>query len=319
MTVPPLPSGQISRLSLDAPHYTDPRPEARIAMRQWVQATFGEPHPELAARTEIRHTPTIARLEAAHRTNWTVKQLLYYGAGNSKIDNQGTLGAAWARVKLQKYRGFNWVGTTHDAQINKIHEVVRYQAGNCGEASAVTFGLLASMNLNAPVMRVKAEGIDHAFVIIGDPRVENKGRIAVADAWPQAPMGHTLRDGKFQVGKTIWAHPPNTPYPLDVDALHTLVTVAPAEIDLLTTKRWGAPVGPTLVERAQCDPLMKLYDQAISITSSAIEYALPNGPVVASLNDMPFSYAQSQERRIKRVLDLAARQPSRDPGPLSPR
>ncbi|MHC8290726.1 RHS repeat domain-containing protein [Pseudomonas sp. XS1P51] len=87
--------------------------------------------------------------------------------------------------------------------INPLGSSLRFGIGNCGEHADVLFNLLASTETHQPVVKVSAgNGVDHAFVVIGDYREPQgrNGKIIVADAWPTFPLPHLADVGMFEVG-----------------------------------------------------------------------------------------------------------------------
>lgn len=58
----------------------------------------------------------------------------------------------------------------------------RFRAGNCGEMAAVNGLLLASSGISEPVAVCSALDGDHAFVMVGDRRIN--GERIYSDAWP---------------------------------------------------------------------------------------------------------------------------------------
>ena len=76
------------------------------------------------------------------------------------------------------------------------------QGGNCGEHGRITYEFLKSLGKGQQITLAAKQGLDHAFVLIGDlsetdgKKNEPDSEIAVADAWPTAP-GPTLWEDHF--------------------------------------------------------------------------------------------------------------------------
>lgn len=71
------------------------------------------------------------------------------------------------------------VACTADSQ---PYRAARFRAGNCGEMAAVNGLLLASSGITEPVAVCSAMDGDHAFVMVGDRRIN--GERIYSDAWP---------------------------------------------------------------------------------------------------------------------------------------
>ena len=126
----------------------------------------------------------------AHVTNLVTKTLLIEGSPNQYVD-------FWR--------------SPHDpeaflAQRDIDHGVkgfVESRTGNCGEHAILAFNLLASTETQQPVFHVKAQGMDHAFTVIGDRRELGDKRVVVVDPWPTFPMVHTADVGEFKIGDIL--------------------------------------------------------------------------------------------------------------------
>ncbi len=68
------------------------------------------------------------------------------------------------------------------------------QGGNCGEYAMVAFDILRQRASGDVVNRCDSEGLDHAYVILGDIAQEADHELVVADAWPTAPTACLWED-----------------------------------------------------------------------------------------------------------------------------
>ncbi|VVO00754.1 RHS repeat-associated core domain-containing protein [Pseudomonas fluorescens] len=135
---------------------------------------------------------TYDSLEHAHLANIITKALLPYGSDNQRLDlwrsplnNMGELQSV-RRVSLEQ----------------RMPVILEYGVGNCKEHADIAFHLLASTQTREPVFRVRAQGADHGFVVIGDKRTLSENKLVVVDPWPTFPMAHTVRAGAFKIGET---------------------------------------------------------------------------------------------------------------------
>lgn len=70
----------------------------------------------------------------------------------------------------------------NSSEDNRPWRAARFRAGNCGEMAAVNGLLLASSGISEPVAVCSALDGDHAFVMVGDRRIN--GERIYSDAWP---------------------------------------------------------------------------------------------------------------------------------------
>ncbi|MEI2266946.1 hypothetical protein [Erwinia sp. CGal63] len=73
----------------------------------------------------------------------------------------------------------------------------RFRAGNCGEMAAVNGLLLASSGISEPVSVCSALDGDHAFVMVGDKRIN--GERIYSDAWPL--YGRADKEQNYELSK----------------------------------------------------------------------------------------------------------------------
>jgi len=70
------------------------------------------------------------------------------------------------------------------------------QGGACVEHASLAYAALATRKIDAPVMRVSDRNVDHAYVVIGDPRDPRWGEknTVVVDPWVRYPTSFTLSE-----------------------------------------------------------------------------------------------------------------------------
>ncbi|MCE2680868.1 MAG: hypothetical protein LW629_10605 [Burkholderiales bacterium] len=269
-----------------------------MGLRDWTIKSF----PESVPQNFVFKTVTDATLQLlvhANQVNWDVKRLLPYGAGNQIVDNVGTQGHAWARVCLQPSRLIHSAGLTHDQQILRVKEPIRFQAGNCGQTSAIAFSLLASMDLNAPVFRVKASDVDHGFVVIGDEREISADKVVVVDPWSLVPVAHTLEASDLTSGEKMSEHPPKTAYPMQAKELDEVEKISERFVlDDAVRRRWVSSE-ETLLQRSMRCKLQRFYNHVGSIKSFGVSYCDAEGNTIPELDKMPLDYQTIKDGWLK--------------------
>lgn len=133
----------------------------------------------------------LEKLDMADRATCATRSLLRYGAGNQLVDIAHSNGESFARVAHLRRKALD------------TKRLLRHQAGNCGEFAYLTFNLLASQRRTDPVSIAQWDGLDHNFVILGDPREKGPEHIVVADAWVNFPIAHTLRHNGWFEGRVL--------------------------------------------------------------------------------------------------------------------
>ena len=151
-----------------------------------------------AGRGEVKPSSKIRELSSGmynsfkqgHVTNLITKALLIEGSPNQFVDLWRSQRAPQDFLQQRRFTQ----GTS---------AYIQCRTGNCGEHSEIAFSLLASTKTEQPVFRVNAQGIDHAFVVIGDRRQMSDEKLVIVDPWPNFPMVHTADVGEFTIGDTI--------------------------------------------------------------------------------------------------------------------
>lgn len=66
--------------------------------------------------------------------------------------------------------------------------------GNCGEHAWVAYHYLRLHAKGQPIQYSAKDGLDHAFVIVGDTKNDKDNEMAVSDPWPNNPMACLWED-----------------------------------------------------------------------------------------------------------------------------
>lgn len=131
------------------------------------------------------------------------------GATKKAIENQGNQIPALQRTKMNsKYRLIAmrdpraWEYTTREAatlarqnpEADIAAKANLAHGGNCGEHAWVAYHYLR-LNAAGEQIQVSAKnGLDHAFVLVGDLKKDKDNEIAVSDPWPNNPMACLWED-----------------------------------------------------------------------------------------------------------------------------
>lgn len=190
---------------------------------------------------------TLENLKSAEEVVMKTKYLLPYGAGNQKTDISYTQGESWARQSMLRDNEFCQDPVQH------AREAARYGAGNCAEHANVAYTLLASKQLNAPLMRVSDSQQDHAYVLVGDPRDPRWGEkdTVVVDGWVTHPSALTLEQSRDLAPgmPPIRQRPPGSaPDPDAIAAFKNVETISLPAVNQYLESRAAPPVGQGLMD-----------------------------------------------------------------------
>lgn len=127
-------------------------------------------------------------LTDAQKINEQINALMPYGSGNQHWDIQATGGESYKRVQVRREPPR---GITDEAA------AAGCGAGNCDEKAELAFRMAGARFKNSPVLLVtESGGIDHTYVLVGDPRDPAYGKsTVVVDPWPSFPTAHTTEVG----------------------------------------------------------------------------------------------------------------------------
>lgn len=131
-----------------------------------------------------------ARLSAAQEAMAYAKEKLPHGAGNQVTALQATNLNSFYRAQVSRDKSaFNIPAKVVDlAHKNPVAfaaaKAELAQGGNCGEHARLAYDYLRRKYPGEHIQLSQKEGLDHAFVLIGDPVKEGAAEVVVADAWP---------------------------------------------------------------------------------------------------------------------------------------
>ncbi|MNL07014.1 hypothetical protein D3C87_1276720 [compost metagenome] len=222
-------------------------------------------------------------LKQAHLANFIAKVILIKGSPNQVLD-------LW-RSPFTPRLAARTLEFVRSLQRNRsLEHVVKAGVGNCGEHAQLTFNLLSSVNTNEPVFLVSAgNGVDHAFTIIGDPRVLPLSKIVIVDAWPTFPRAHMADVGTFNIGALRDSAPMAADPKYSVD-----------DEFLLRNSRVAFPDQPSLSRKAEINSMGGGYLQLFSLAGSRIGLDYKSEGVRGGFNKLPKRYV------VDRVRDFSS-------------
>lgn len=139
------------------------------------------------------------RARMAAEANAYVKKILRHGAGNQYSALKKTNFNSFYRLKVardKKKEFFNYPEEVESVARQNDASWAAYSAakaqlaegGNCGEHALLAYDYLRRNYPEETVSYANKTGLDHAFVIIGDPSAEDDDSLMVADPWPTNPQ-----------------------------------------------------------------------------------------------------------------------------------
>ena len=127
------------------------------------------------------------------------KGVLSHGAGNQLEALKATKFNSYFRMAAMRDRGA-WEIDPSVYDLCRSHpealtaaKADLAQGGNCGEHAAIAFDYLRT-NTSHIVNKSAKEGLDHAFVVIGDAEKDGDDELVVCDPWPTAPTACLWED-----------------------------------------------------------------------------------------------------------------------------
>ena len=144
----------------------------------------------------------LGRVRDAHRAISYAKSKIPY-AGNIVSHVEKTEGASFELTRLVRDEAETTTGFFSPKKIYGDNRLVRsaisarrFGGGNCGEHANVVYFALLKMNTGHLISRCHmTDEVDHAFVLIGDPKDEDT--LVVADAWADVPQAVLYKDWTF--------------------------------------------------------------------------------------------------------------------------
>lgn len=142
--------------------------------------------------TKVVSEKAMNRLKAAREAIDYAKEKFPYGAGNQSEALDSSSFNSYFRMKTAR----NNSAFAISPEVEKIAQenpaaflaakAELTKGGNCGEHARVVYDYLRRKYPDEHIQIAQKEGLDHAFVIIGDP-AEKDNELVVADAWPTNP------------------------------------------------------------------------------------------------------------------------------------
>lgn len=149
-------------------------------------------------RKEVSDT-AMGRLNDAQSAIDEVKSVLSHGAGNQKEALEATNFNSYFRMAAMRDRDC-WVldPSVYDLARQYPNALTAAKAelaqgGNCGEHAAIAYDWLRA-NTSHQIHKSAKEGLDHAFVVIGDADKDGDDELVVSDPWPTAPTACLWED-----------------------------------------------------------------------------------------------------------------------------
>ncbi len=146
------------------------------------------------------------RLPLAREAIAHTKSVMAFGAGNQKEALEATSFNSYYRMKVMRDPGCWEMADSVKALASANPEALTAakadlaHGGNCGEHAHVAFDWLRVHAAGEVLNRADVEGLDHAFVIIGDIPKEKDADLVVSDPWPTAATATVWEDHFAHVG-----------------------------------------------------------------------------------------------------------------------
>ncbi|HCH65547.1 MAG: hypothetical protein CL927_07630 [Deltaproteobacteria bacterium] len=141
----------------------------------------------------------MTRLNHARAGIKQTKAVLSHGAGNQKDALEATKFNSYFRMAAMRDPDC-WYIEPSVYQLCRDHpealtaaKADLAQGGNCGEHAAIAFDYLRT-NTGETVHVSAKEGLDHAFVVVGETETDSDSDLVVCDPWPTAPTACLWED-----------------------------------------------------------------------------------------------------------------------------
>lgn len=142
----------------------------------------------------------IGRLKRADEAIKYAKQIFAFGAGNQRSAIRATRGNSYARMSVTRTEKYWKMAPLTKVLANLFPDAAKAakaeiaQGGNCGEHARVAFEYLRTQAVGETINRCGKDGLDHAFVIMGDVASESDADLVVCDPWPTQAKACTWAD-----------------------------------------------------------------------------------------------------------------------------
>jgi hypothetical protein len=140
------------------------------------------------------------RLNKAKEAIEHTKSVIKFGAGNQWEALKATNFNSYFRMKAMRDMSC-WSIDPSVFELARKHPNALTAAmgdlaggGNCGEHAQIAYDYLTVAMPGETINQCDREGLDHAFVILGDVKNESDSTLAVSDPWPTAPTACLWED-----------------------------------------------------------------------------------------------------------------------------
>lgn len=166
-------------------------PGLQLAPDESVQ--FDKPRKKVGSKA-------MKRIGLAHDAIKHAKSVFSFGAGNQAEALKGSNFNSYFRMKVMRDSSC-WelapsvraiAAGNRDALTAAKADLAH--GGNCGEHAQVGFDYLRVKAPGETIARSDVEGLDHAFVLMGDVGKEADNDVTVCDPWPTSPTACTWED-----------------------------------------------------------------------------------------------------------------------------
>jgi len=180
------------------------------------------------------------------------------------------------------------------------------------EHASLAYAALATRKIDAPVMRVSDRNVDHAYVVIGDPRDPRWGEknTVVVDPWVRYPTSFTLSEsGSLNhtpfMPAVVEREPGSAPDPDAVDLLRSVRPVSTAEVEQMLAENDLPPIGDALVEHINenVGRRLHLYDVRTGASDPSVKYSdsrLSRGKTMDKITRSVVARGKDAERALQR-------------------
>ncbi len=159
-----------------------------------------EASPEQPAPIKRVSGKAMGRLVAAQMGINHTKQVLKYGAGNQEEALRATNFNSYFRMMAMRDARF-WQASPEAMELARKYPQALTAAkartaagGNCGEHAQVAYDYLRQNLGGDKIQQVDVNGLDHAFIIIGEIGEEPDSELVVCDPWPTKPVACLWED-----------------------------------------------------------------------------------------------------------------------------
>jgi len=142
----------------------------------------------------------MARIKHAEAGIEHTKEVLSLGAGNQKEALEATNFNSYFRMAAMRDPDCWYISPSVRHIASQYPDALTAakadlaKGGNCGEHAQVGFDYLRATAVGETINRVDVEGLDHAFVMIGDAKAEDGASLVICDPWPTAPTACLWED-----------------------------------------------------------------------------------------------------------------------------